>query len=288
MDLFNQDETNVINLDPDPTDFNKQELQGYDEIVKEFIIAEKRYLRDLHMITKVFRDLLAKHHIATISELEDIFSNINDVTELTLTLIGSMEDTLEMTEQGNVPAVGTCFEELAEAEEFEVYDKYARDILDSKCRKTLEELLNRPEVAATLQSSGHGMREAFKFYLPKLLLGPVFHCFHYFKYTELLMNLTQAKEDADSLKQVAAMITPLQTKLQNMVQSHSDLVNKRKPSDIFYKSSKISRQQSLQKLAHLQQSIANWDGADIASNSTELVYGKKEKHSVEIMEIYCH
>ena len=60
MDLFNQDETNVINLDPDPTDFNKQELQGYDEIVKEFIIAEKRYLRDLQRITKVFGDLLTK------------------------------------------------------------------------------------------------------------------------------------------------------------------------------------------------------------------------------------
>ena len=73
MDLFNQDETNVINLDPDPTDFNKQELQGYDEIVKEFIIAEKRYLRDLHMITKVFRDRLAKHEIATTNELEAIF-----------------------------------------------------------------------------------------------------------------------------------------------------------------------------------------------------------------------
>ena len=111
MDLFNQDERNVIDLDPDPSDFNKQE-QGYDEVVKEFIIAEKRYLRDLHMITKVFRDLLATHQLATTNELEDIFSNINDVTELTLTLIGSMEDTLEMTEQGNVPAVGTCFEEL--------------------------------------------------------------------------------------------------------------------------------------------------------------------------------
>ena len=83
-------------------------------MVKEFIIAEKRYLRDLHMITKVFRDLLIKYHLATPLELEKIFSNINDVTELTLTLIGSMEDTLEMTEQGNVPAVGTCFEELAE------------------------------------------------------------------------------------------------------------------------------------------------------------------------------
>ena len=58
MDLYNQDESNVINLDPDPSDY-KQE-QGYDEVVKEFIIAEKRYLRDLHMITKVFRDLLIK------------------------------------------------------------------------------------------------------------------------------------------------------------------------------------------------------------------------------------
>ena len=153
MDLFNQDERNVIDLDPDPSDFNKQE-QGYDEVVKEFIIAEKRYLRDLHMITKVFRDLLATHQLATTNELEDIFSNINDVTELTLTLIGSMEDTLEMTEQGNVPAVGTCFEELAEAEEFEVYDKYARDILDLTCRKTLDELLNRPEVAATIATKG--------------------------------------------------------------------------------------------------------------------------------------
>ena len=112
MDLFNQDESNVINLDPDPSDYHQE--QGYDEVVKEFIIAEKRYLRDLHMITKVFRDLLIKYHLATPLELEKIFSNINDVTELTLTLIGSMEDTLEMTEQGNVPAVGTCFEELAE------------------------------------------------------------------------------------------------------------------------------------------------------------------------------
>ena len=67
-----------------------------------------------------FRDRLAKHHIATPSELESIFSNINDLIELTLTLIGSLEDNLEMTEEGKVPAVGTCFEELAEAAEFEV------------------------------------------------------------------------------------------------------------------------------------------------------------------------
>ena len=105
-------------------------------MVKEFIIAEKRYLRDLHMITKVFRDLLIKYHLATPLELEKIFSNINDVTELTLTLIGSMEDTLEMTEQGNVPAVGTCFEELAEVNKLLVLASHSseiRGLLSTKC-----------------------------------------------------------------------------------------------------------------------------------------------------------
>ena len=143
MDLFNQDESNVINLDPgkailiiaaqflknivhifiififlitDPSDYKHE--QGYDEVVKEFIIAEKRYLRDIYMITKVFRDLLIKYHLATPLELEKIFNNINDVTELTSTLINSMEEQLEMTEQGKVSTVGTCFEELAEVNSY--------------------------------------------------------------------------------------------------------------------------------------------------------------------------
>ena len=31
-----------------------------------------------------------------------------------------------MTEDGNFPAVGSCFEELAEGVEFDVYDKYCQ------------------------------------------------------------------------------------------------------------------------------------------------------------------
>ena len=41
---------------------------------------------------------------------------------------------------------GPCFEELAEAEEFDVYDKYARDVLSPAAAQHLEALLNRPEV----------------------------------------------------------------------------------------------------------------------------------------------
>ena len=53
--------------------------QTYDEIVKELIADEKQYLRDLHMITKVFRDVVMKQDAISSSELDAIFSNINEV-----------------------------------------------------------------------------------------------------------------------------------------------------------------------------------------------------------------
>ena len=43
-----------------------------------------------------------------------IFSNILDVYELTQSLLSSLEDTLEATEENETPLIGLCFEELAE------------------------------------------------------------------------------------------------------------------------------------------------------------------------------
>jgi son of sevenless-like protein len=43
-----------------------------------------------------------------------MFSNIMDIYELTVTLLSSLEDMLEMCEEKQVPAIGSCFEELAE------------------------------------------------------------------------------------------------------------------------------------------------------------------------------
>ena len=59
------------------------------------------------MITKVFREQILRlpQDLASNQELDAIFSNINDITELTITLIGSLEDTLEMAEDGQVREV---------------------------------------------------------------------------------------------------------------------------------------------------------------------------------------
>jgi len=126
-----------------------------------------------------------------------------------VTLIGSLDDTLEMTEDGNFPLVGSCFEELAEAQEFDHYDRYMQAnisfflagngkrkiirsqfetfqiVLSRECRSALESLLSRKDVCEKLNTSGKGFREAVKFFLPKLLLFPVYHCLNYFKYIEV-------------------------------------------------------------------------------------------------------
>ena len=55
-------------------------------------------------------------------------------------------------------------------------------------------IIGRDEVSRTLTSSGQGMKEAFKFYLPKLLLGPVYHCFHYFSKTQVCVRIFNIKK----------------------------------------------------------------------------------------------
>lgn len=43
-----------------------------------------------------------------------MFANIMDIYELTVNLLGLLEDIVEISEEKQVPAIGSCFEELAE------------------------------------------------------------------------------------------------------------------------------------------------------------------------------
>ncbi|KAL0178311.1 hypothetical protein M9458_027205, partial [Cirrhinus mrigala] len=88
----------------------------YDDLVRLEIAEERQYLRELDLIIKVFRQAFthgSKHFSA--QDVELAFSNILEVHELTVKLLGLIEDAVEMTADGSPhPLVGSCFEDLAE------------------------------------------------------------------------------------------------------------------------------------------------------------------------------
>lgn len=249
MDMFYQGDSSS-SMAPSPLPPTPRTSLSYEEVVKELIHDEKQYQRDLHMIIRVFREELVKI-VRDPKELDSIFSNIMDIYEVSVTLLGSLEDVIEMSQEQTPPCIGSCFEELAEAAEFDVYAKYAKDITSVQAKEALANLLARPE-ANSLMSAGHGFREAVKFYLPKLLLGPIGHAQLYLDYIKILLQLSPLKEDKESFEQVQGLLKPLQCELQSI----SSLL----PKEYFARvNSRARRQSAIEKTRDLQNSVEHWD-----------------------------
>uniref|UniRef100_A0A182PFS1 Protein son of sevenless n=1 Tax=Anopheles epiroticus TaxID=199890 RepID=A0A182PFS1_9DIPT len=249
MDMFYQGESSN-SMAPSPLPPTPRASLSYEEVVKELIHDEKQYQRDLHMIIRVFREELVKI-VKDPKELDLIFSNIIDIYEVSVTLLGSLEDVIEMSQEQTPPCIGSCFEELAEAAEFDVYAKYAKDITSVTAKEALANLLARPE-ASSLMSAGHGFKEAVKFYLPKLLLGPIGHAQLYLDYIKVLLQLSPSQEDKESFEQVQGLLKPLQCELQSI----SSLL----PKEYFTRvNSRARRQSAIEKTRDLQNTVEHWD-----------------------------
>uniref|UniRef100_A0A8W7P7A7 Protein son of sevenless n=1 Tax=Anopheles coluzzii TaxID=1518534 RepID=A0A8W7P7A7_ANOCL len=263
MDMFYQGESSN-SMAPSPLPPTPRASLSYEEVVKELIHDEKQYQRDLHMIIRVFREELVKI-VKDPKELDLIFSNIIDIYEVSVTLLGSLEDVIEMSQEQTPPCIGSCFEELAEAAEFDVYAKYAKDITSVTAKEALANLLARPE-ASSLMSAGHGFKEAVKFYLPKLLLGPIGHAQLYLDYIKVLLQLSPSQEDKESFEQVQGLLKPLQCELQSI----SSLL----PKEYFTRvNSRARRQSAIEKTRDLQNTVEHWDKDDTLA---KLSSGKRQ------------
>lgn len=69
----------------------------------------------------------------------------------------------------------------------------------------------------SLMAAGHGFRDAVKYYLPKLLLTPIWHAFVYFDYIKILIKYSPSQEDIESFEQVQGLLRPLRCDLENII-----------------------------------------------------------------------
>lgn len=262
MDMFYQGENgnSMMIASPLPPITPRDGLT-YEEVVKELLHDEKQYLRDLHMIIRVFREELIKI-VDDPRELDPIFSNIMDIYELSVTLLGSLEDVIEMSQEQSTPCIGSCFEELAEAAEFDVYINYANEVTSQQAKDALTNLLARPK-AQSLIASGHGFTEAVRYYLPKLLLTPIGHTFVYMEYVDKLLQLSNNQEDQESLDNVKGLFEPLKFELNKLI----PLLPK---ESLMRTNSRVRRQQAIEKTKELQSTVEHWD-KDIGQCCNEFI-----------------
>ncbi|XP_055300549.1 protein son of sevenless isoform X2 [Sitodiplosis mosellana] len=233
----------------------------YEDVVKELIHDVKQHQRDLHMIIWVFREELAKC-VRDPRELDAIFPHIFDIYDVTVTLLGALEDVIEMSQEQSPPCVGSCFEELAEAAEFDIYEKYAEDITSAECKDALQNLVTQQD-ASKLSSAGHGFKEAVKYYLPKLLLAPIWHAFSYFEYVRSLMDLSPSQEDREVFEQVQGLLSPLETRLKE----HVAKIPKDSSLPYTHLNGRARRQLSVEKTRELLSSVEHFGDKDAIGQS---------------------
>ncbi|XP_014673942.1 PREDICTED: son of sevenless homolog 1-like [Priapulus caudatus] len=265
MDMFCQDDDVPLPIEEEP--MNRGSLT-YEEVVKDMVHEENQYIRDLNMIFKVFRKPFVDMFPRS-KDIDVIFSNIVDVHRVTVNFLGLLEDTLEMTEEKAVPTVGSCFEEMAESAEWLVYEKFTEDALKPHSRERLNTLLQRPDLLQTLAHSGPGFPVAVKYVLPKLLLGPTYHCLGYFETIKVLLNLSPDEEDKETLEQADSALYPLQVSLDRLTKGN---LAKKKPGEMSLRFlCRTSRKVAVAKMNELQKSIDGWEGKDIGQSCNEFI-----------------
>uniref|UniRef100_A0A4X2KK22 SOS Ras/Rho guanine nucleotide exchange factor 2 n=1 Tax=Vombatus ursinus TaxID=29139 RepID=A0A4X2KK22_VOMUR len=271
MDMFDQDDIGLVSLCEDEP-FSSGELNYYD-LVRTEIAEERQYLRELNLIIKVFREaFLSNKKLFASSDIEGIFSNILDIHELTVKLLGLIEDTVEMTDESSPhPLAGSCFEDLAEEQAFDPYETLSQDILSPQFHERFNTLMAKPAVSLHFQSIADGFKEAVRYVLPRLMLVPVYHCSHYFELLEQLQECSEEQEDRECLKQAITALLNFRCSMERICNKHSP---RRRPVDPvcrFYNRQLRSKHLAIKKMNEIQKNIDGWEGKDIGQCCNEFI-----------------
>uniref|UniRef100_A0A672MLY0 Son of sevenless homolog 2-like n=1 Tax=Sinocyclocheilus grahami TaxID=75366 RepID=A0A672MLY0_SINGR len=272
MDMFDQEEE-MGPLSQSVEEVSSSGVLTYDDLVRLEIAEERQYLRELDLIIKVFRQAFtsSSKHFST-QDVELAFSNILEVHELTVKLLGLIEDAVEMTADGSPhPLVGSCFEDLAEEQAFDPYETLSQDILSKEFCQHFNTLMSRPTVALYFQSIAEGFKEAVQYVLPQLMMVPVYHCMHYFELLQQLQECSKDQDDRECLKQAQTALINLQCSIERIYAKHQPRRKQGEPLYRLYSRASRSKQAAIKRMNDIQRSIDGWEGRDIGQCCSQFI-----------------
>uniref|UniRef100_A0A673N9H6 Son of sevenless homolog 2-like n=1 Tax=Sinocyclocheilus rhinocerous TaxID=307959 RepID=A0A673N9H6_9TELE len=272
MDMFDQEEEMGL-LSQSVEEVSSSGVLTYDDFVRLEIAEERQYLRELDLIIKVFRQAFtsSSKHFST-QDVELAFSNILEVHELTVKLLGLIEDAVEMTADGSPhPLVGSCFEDLAEEQAFDPYETLSQDILSKEFCQHFNTLMSHPTVALYFQSIAEGFKEAVQYVLPQLMMVPVYHCMHYFELLQQLQECSEDQDDRECLKQAQTALINLQCSIERIYAKHQPRRKQGEPLYRLYSRASRSKQAAIKRMNDIQRSIDGWEGRDIGQCCSQFI-----------------
>ncbi|XP_057198676.1 son of sevenless homolog 2 [Triplophysa rosa] len=272
MDMFDQEEEMGL-VSQSVEEVSSSGELTYDDLVRLEIAEERQYLRELDLIIKVFRQaFLSNNKLFSAQDVELVFSNILEVHELTVKLLGLIEDAVEMTADGSPhPLVGSCFEDLAEEQAFDPYETLSQDILSKEFCQHFSTLMTRPTVALHFQSIAEGFKEAVQYVLPQLMMVPVYHCMHYFELLQQLQECSEDQDDRECLKQAQTALLNLQSSIERIYAKHQPRRKQGEPLYRLHSRASRSKQAAIKRMNDIQRSIDGWEGKDIGQCCSQFI-----------------
>lgn len=201
-----------------------QTCPNYLDTVKTMVQAETSFIKDLKLIIKVFKSELDQLQVHK-SETQIIFGNIEEIFELSTTLLTSLEDTLEVAHDDEIPYIGLEIFELIQAEEFNAYETFTFNILSIEWKQAFENIILNQNTRKSLHTAGQHFDMAVEYLLPVHFINVIRHFFEFFDTMKELHDLSQKndnKEDESALRGALSILNSTYKKIENLFNNQAE------------------------------------------------------------------
>lgn len=200
----------------------------YKQKVRNMVDSENSFIRGLKLIIKVFKTQLESCCFPDPKrEVDIIFCNIDELLELSISLLIAFEDALESVgQEDEVPFVGSEILELVQAEEFQAYQTFAENRLGENWRRAFSEILfNNNSSINSIKIGSYSFEVAVRHLLPSYLLNTIIQFFEYFKNFSELYELSKKHgnhDDESALRAAISILTRQKKLIENLLHSNLD------------------------------------------------------------------